>query len=221
MLSNSEENHLKAIYSLTENSTKGASTNAIAKRLTTKASSVTDMIKKLADKGLVMYKPYYGASLTGTGLSAALKVVRKHRLWETFLFKKLHFESDEVHEIAEQLEHIRSPKLTERLDEFLDFPSYDPHGNPIPDTQGKFAKQAEEKLLSNLDVDQKVVVVGVKDSSSEFLRFCDQHHIKPGQQFIVKDKFNYDGTVALDINDTEVIISEKTSNNICVRLLEY
>ncbi|MFT5338260.1 MAG: DtxR family Mn-dependent transcriptional regulator [Luteibaculaceae bacterium] len=217
MLSNSEENHLKAIYSITLHQSKGASTNSVAKKLETKASSVTDMIKKLADKGLVIYKPYQGASLTGTGQTAALKVIRKHRLWETFLCEKLHFSWDEVHEIAEQLEHIQSPKLTERLNEFLGFPAFDPHGDPIPDANGKFTERDVQKMVSELEIGESGVVVGIQDSSSEFLRFCDQHGIVLGAEFSVKDRYSYDGTIELLLGTKAVIISEKISNNICAK----
>ena len=136
----SEENYLKAIYHLGNYGALSVSTNAIAERIETKASSVTDMLKKLADKGLVNYKKYQGAKLTGKGLRIASSVVRKHRLWEVFLVEKLNFSWDEVHVVAEQLEHIESDKLTNQLDAFLGFPTHDPHGDPIPDREGKFSK---------------------------------------------------------------------------------
>ena len=137
MLSLAEENYLKAIYHLSEDGTKDVLTNALADSLSTKAASVTDMIKKLSAKSLISYKKYYGVNVTAKGKSQALQVIRKHRLWETFLVQKLDFTWDEVHEIAEQLEHIQSPRLIEKLDEFLDYPTVDPHGDPIPNGKGK------------------------------------------------------------------------------------
>ena len=129
MLSFTEENHLKAIFHLSIDEEIGVSTNAIAQNLNTKAPSVTDMLKKLCDKGLVTYKKYQGAALTDLGRKAALNIIRKHRLWEVFLVEKLNFNWSEVHEVAEQLEHIKSKKLTNELDKFLGYPTKDPHGD--------------------------------------------------------------------------------------------
>ena len=136
----SEENYLKTIYHLTTASDAEVSTNAIAEKMETKASSVTDMLKKLAEKGLINYKKYQGVSLTQDGKLAAKMSVRKHRLWEVFLVEKLGFSWDEVHDIAEQLEHIKSEKLINKLDDFLDNPTEDPHGDPIPDREGRIIK---------------------------------------------------------------------------------
>ena len=136
MFTFSEENYLKAIYHLEIDADKGISTNAIAKKLETKASSVTDMVKKLSEKKVVVYKKYQGVTLTDFGKKTAANVVRKHRLWEVFLVEKLDFSWDEVHDVAEQLEHIKSPKLINQLDSFLGFPTHDPHGDPIPDKEG-------------------------------------------------------------------------------------
>jgi DtxR family transcriptional regulator, Mn-dependent transcriptional regulator len=149
----SEENYLKTIYHLISISDKEVTTNAIAEMIETKASSVTDMLKKLAEKDLVNYVKYQGVSLTANGLLAAKMIVRKHRLWEVFLVEKLDFSWDEVHDIAEQLEHIKSEKLINKLDDFLGNPTEDPHGDPIPDAQGKIIK-IEKKLLSELDQNQ-------------------------------------------------------------------
>src|SRR6478609_2981477 len=164
----SEENYLKSIYHLTSSHDSEVSTNAIAEMMETKASSVTDMLKKLAEKDLVNYKKYQGVSLTEKGSLSAKMIVRKHRLWEVFLVEKLDFSWDEVHDVAEQLEHIKSEKLINKLDEFLDFPTEDPHGDPIPDAQGRI-KKVEKHLLSELDESQKGICVGVKDTSAEFL----------------------------------------------------
>ncbi|WP_243389180.1 metal-dependent transcriptional regulator, partial [Flavobacterium psychrophilum] len=133
----SEENYLKTIYHLTTISDSEVSTNAIAEKMETKASSVTDMLKKLSEKDLINYKKYQGVSLTETGSLSAKMIVRKHRLWEVFLVEKLDFPWDEVHDIAEQLEHIKSEKLINKLDDFLGNPTEDPHGDPIPNANGQ------------------------------------------------------------------------------------
>ena len=135
MFSQAEENYVKAIYALDTQTKKGVSTNLIAKKLQTKASSVTDMLQKLSGKRLVDYKKYHGVQLSKKGKKIAASVIRKHRLWETFLVRKLHFSWDEVHDIAEQLEHIQSERLIDGLDAFLEFPTVDPHGDPIPDKE--------------------------------------------------------------------------------------
>ena len=135
-MTRAEENYIKTIFHLGGHSAVPIATNAIAEQMETKPSSVTDMAKKLAEKGLVHYKRYQGVSLTDSGIKTALSIIRKHRLWEVFLVKKLDFTWDEVHEVAEQLEHIKSEKLIDKIDELLDFPKYDPHGDPIPSAAG-------------------------------------------------------------------------------------
>ena len=154
MFSQSEENYIKAIYHLSAVSEKGISTNAIAEKLETKASSVTDMIKKLSEKKVVVYKKYHGVHLTEEGSKIAANVIRKHRLWEVFLVDKLNFSWDEVHDVAEQLEHIKSPKLINQLDALLGFPTHDPHGDPIPDKNGNL-KTIDKSLLSTLSKNEK------------------------------------------------------------------
>lgn len=216
MFTLSEENYLKAIFHLQTVSGKGISTNAIAKKLETKASSVTDMIKKLADKEVLTYIKYQGVSLTDLGRKIALVVIRKHRLWEVFLVEKLNFSWDEVHDVAEQLEHIKSTKLINELDAFLEFPKMDPHGDPIPDKEGKFQK-IEKKLLSTLKENQLGVCVGVNDSSSEFLKYLDRYQISLGQKIRVVSKESFDGSVTILINNKEMSISQKIANNIYIQ----
>ena len=143
MLSYTEENYIKAIYHLADGGKKTVLTNEIAEVMKTKAASVTDMIKKLSQKNFISYEKYYGVKMTKHGKNEALTIIRKHRLWETFLVQKLQFNWDEVHEIAEQLEHIQSPLLIEKLDAFLNYPKADPHGEPIPDSNGKVQVQAQ------------------------------------------------------------------------------
>jgi len=216
MFTLSEENYLKAIYHLQTISRKGISTNSIAKKLKTKASSVTDMIKKLADKKVLVYKKYQGVTLTDLGNQIATGVIRKHRLWEVFLVDKLNFSWDEVHDVAEQLEHIKSPKLINELDTFLGFPKTDPHGDPIPDKDGEFQK-IEKRLLSTIEPSQLGVCIGVKDSSSEFLKYLDKYQISLGQQIKVISKEPFDDSLTILIHDKEITISQKIANNIYIQ----
>ena len=216
MFTLSEENYLKAIYHLEAFSGKGISTNAIAEKVDAKASSVTDMVKKLADKEVLFYKKYRGVTLSDLGNKIAISVIRKHRLWELFLVEKLNFSWDEVHDVAEQLEHIKSPKLINELDAFLGFPKKDPHGDPIPDKEGKFQK-IEKQLLSTLEVNQFGICVGVSDSSSEFLKYLDNNNISLGKKIAVLSKEPFDGSLTILINTKEITISKKISNNIYIQ----
>ncbi|MCT4697732.1 metal-dependent transcriptional regulator [Tenacibaculum haliotis] len=216
MFSQSEENYIKTIYHLAAISDKGISTNAIAKRLKTKASSVTDMIKKLSDKEVVVYKKYQGVTLTELGKKTAASIIRKHRLWEVFLVEKLNFSWDEVHEVAEQLEHIKSPKLIDELDAFLGHPKRDPHGDPIPDKEGNLP-QIKKSLLATLQKNEKGVCVGVNDTSSEFLRFLDKQEIGLGLNIQVLDKEPFDDSFLVKINEKEMTISNKVANNIYIQ----
>ncbi|RCS27779.1 metal-dependent transcriptional regulator [Polaribacter sp. WD7] len=216
MFTLSEENYLKAIYHLELSSDKGISTNAIAEQLTTKASSVTDMIKKLSEKKVVVYKKYKGVTLTNTGKKIASNIVRKHRLWEVFLVEKLNFSWDEVHDVAEQLEHIKSPKLINQLDALLGFPTHDPHGDPIPDEDGNL-KTIEKSLLSTLQKNESGICVGVDDSSSEFLQFLDKKGIILGKKITVLEKEDFDNSFAIQIDDKKLSISNKIANNLYIR----
>ncbi|MHC5202051.1 metal-dependent transcriptional regulator [Myroides sp. LJL119] len=216
MLTYSEENYLKTIFHLSQGTQQGISTNAIASRIETKASSVTDMIKKLNDKKLVSYQKYQGVTLTEQGLLAAKMIVRKHRLWEVFLVDKLGFAWDEVHDVAEELEHIKSEKLIDKLDSFLDFPTHDPHGDPIPNAQGKITP-TEKKLLSDITLNQKVVCVGVKDSSSDFLQYLDKQKIALGTSLEILDIEPFDNSYTIRINKGTLTISKKTASNLYVK----
>lgn len=212
----SEENYLKVIYHLSQVSPKGVNTNAIAGMLETKASSVTDMMKKLSEKELVIYKKYQGVTLTEEGFLSAKMIVRKHRLWEVFLVEKLGFAWDEVHEIAEELEHIKSEVLINKLDFFLGFPEYDPHGDPIPNEDGVI-KKVNKMLLSEAKIDQLYVCVGVKDSSSEFLKYLDKQKIALGTSITVKEKEVFDNTLTVELNNQKISISHKIATNIFVK----
>lgn len=214
-MTTSEENYIKVIYHLSLVSPKGVNTNAIAGMLETKASSVTDMLKKLSDKELVSYQKYQGVTLTEKGFLSAKMIVRKHRLWEVFLVEKLNFSWDEVHEIAEELEHIKSEALIDKLDEFLDFPDFDPHGDPIPNRDGEI-KKITKLLLSEAELNKEYHCVGVKDSSSDFLKYLDKQKIALGSVLIVKEKESFDDTLTVEINSKEVTLSNKIANNLYV-----
>jgi DtxR family Mn-dependent transcriptional regulator len=214
----SEENYLKTIYHLISISDSEVSTNAIAESIETKASSVTDMLKKLAEKDLVNYVKYQGVSLTANGLLAAKMIVRKHRLWEVFLVEKLDFSWDEVHDIAEQLEHIKSEKLINKLDDFLGNPTEDPHGDPIPDAQGKIIK-IEKKLLSELEQNQIGICVGVKDSSAEFLKYLDKNEIALGSKIEILLKEDFDLSLKIKVAQREITISNKIASNLFVKMV--
>ena len=212
----SEENYLKAIYHLGKQGSYIVSTNAIADKMNTKASSVTDMLRKLSEKKLVEYVKYQGASLTKEGKQTATNVIRKHRLWEVFLVEKLNFTWDEVHDIAEQLEHIKSRKLTDELDAFLEYPTHDPHGDPIPDKDGNF-KATDKILLSKLNINDTCVCVGVNDSSPEFLKYLDKNKIGLGTTLKIIAKESFDNSLTLESNSSRINISKEVSNNLYVK----
>lgn len=210
-----EENYLKAIYFICQNNQE-ANTNDIAKYLNTKASSATDMLKKLSAKKLVNYKKYKGVTLTKKGAKAAINIIRKHRLWEYFLVNKLRFKWDEVHEIAEQLEHIQSVELTNKLDHYLGHPQTDPHGDPIPDKNGVFANN-QNILLSDAKIEKGYIVSGVKNSTVEFLQYVESIGISLGFHIKIKKKLPFDDSLIIELkNKNELTISGKASKNIFV-----
>lgn len=215
MHSTSEEDYLKAIFKLTPDDSP-INTNAIADLLATKASSVTDMIKKLAEKKLVNYIKYQGVTLTEAGKKVAILVIRKHRLWETFLVEKLNFKWDEIHEVAEELEHIKNTKLIDRLDDLLGHPKNDPHGDPIPDKFGKF-KHSNEVPLDQLKEGDQCVLHGVNDDSAEFLQYLDRISIELGSNITIIEKFPFDHSMKIKINlRNEINISATVSENLSV-----
>jgi DtxR family Mn-dependent transcriptional regulator len=215
-MTTSEENYLKVIYHLSNLSPKGVNTNAIAAMLDTKASSVTDMLKKLSEKEWIHYQKYQGVSLTDKGKLNAKIIVRKHRLWEVFLVEKLGFAWDEVHEVAEELEHIKSEKLINQLDQFLNFPSFDPHGDPIPNAKGEIIK-IEKQLVSEIEVGKTITCVGVKDTSVDFLQYLNKQNISLGTKMKVLDKEPFDGTLKIEVNSNVLVISDKIANNLYVK----
>ena len=215
IISLAEENYLKAIYHLSQAGNKAVLTNELAEAMNTKAASVTDMIKKLSVKEFISYEKYYGVNITAKGKTLALAVIRKHRLWETFLVQKLSFSWDEVHEVAEQLEHIQSKMLIEKLDEYLGFPKVDPHGDPIPDSHGKI-KALQQVVLASLKPGSDSVIVAVKDSDSQLLKYLDKIGARPGKKIKVIEREDYDGSMEVSINSQRFFLSKEVSENILV-----
>ena len=215
-MTKSEENYLKTIYHLSASDPSSATTNAIAEKVETKASSVSNMLRKLADKELIIYKKYQAVQLTQRGLHLAKMIVRKHRLWEVFLVEKLGIPWDEVHDIAEQLEHIQSQKLIDRLDDFLGHPRKDPHGDPIPDADGKM-ESIDKQLLAELQTGETGICVGVKDTSSEFLQYLDRNQISLGSSIGITSKEVFDNSLQIEVDGVSRTISGKIASNLYVR----
>ncbi len=218
-LTQSEENYLKAIFTLSQDVEGAISTNDLAEKMLTKASSVTDMLKKLCEKELLEYQKYQGCTLTNAGVSHALAIIRKHRLWETFLVEKLSFGWDEVHEIAEQLEHIHSTELTDRLDEFLGFPKVDPHGEPIPGKDGRIESVSNRILLSEAAVGMKAIVMGVEDDQTEFLQYLNKIGLHLGTQIDILDKLSFDGSIIVSMDERQVQFSITIAKQISIKPL--
>lgn len=210
----SEENYLKAIFHLQEKEGT-VTTNALAEKLQTKPASVTDMMKKLSAKKLLHYKPYHGFSLSNEGKKIAVFIVRRHRLWEYFLSEKLKFDWNEVHLLAEELEHVSSKQLIDRLDQYLGFPQFDPHGDPIPDNKGKI-KNLNKISLFELPFNQSAQVRQVTNQSKEMLEILEHKNICIGTKLEVKKHFHFDHSVELKIKNTIVTISEQLAKNIFV-----
>ena len=218
MYSFTEENYLKAIYKLSDNKAGEITTNAIADAMQTKAASVTDMVKKLAEKQLLKYEKYKGVKLSAKGRKVAIDTVRKHRLWETFLHNKLNFKWDEVHEIAEQLEHIQSETLIDKLDDFLGYPAHDPHGDPIPGKNGEI-KMHDVVTLSNLKKGERCVVVGVVDHRTIFLKHLQKINLMPGSKIQVSTINEFDQSHNIKVNrNIELQISFDVAKNILVKI---
>lgn len=217
MQSFTEENYLKVIYHLAEKVTT-VQTNAIAEQIQTKPASVTDMLKKLAEKGLVDYIKYQGVSLTAKGKQTAINVVRKHRLWEVFLVDKLNFKWDEVHDVAEQLEHIKSAPLIERLDSFLGFPKTDPHGDPIPNKHGEFEDSTFIKL-TELKINDSGTITGVSEHSSPFLKHLEKIGLTLGKQINLIDIAEFDGSVEITVGDANINVSREIAKHILITKL--
>tara|TARA_R110002050_G_scaffold109799_5_gene221560 strand:- start:6884 stop:7624 length:741 start_codon:yes stop_codon:yes gene_type:complete len=219
MLSFTEENYLKTIFSLIEDNKGMASTNEIAAKIKTKAPTVTDMLKRLASKSLINYTPYQGVQFTENGLQIAITLVRKHRIWETFLVNKLGFGWGEVHEIAEELEHVKSIELINKLDSFLGFPKHDPHGDPIPDKNGNLEFH-KDVTISNLGLNHFGLVVGLKDTSPDFLKYLVKTGLTLGQSVGVKNINEYDKSIDIIVGSTSpVTVSNTVAENIFIKKL--
>ena len=216
MLSQAEENYLKEIYALGEETHELLSTNSIAKKMKTKASSATDMLQKLSNKGLVDYTKYKGARLSRKGETIAMTIVRKHRLWETFLVEKLGYNWDEVHDIAEQLEHIQSKTLTNRLDAFLEYPTRDPHGHPIPNINGKIVT-SESIILADLNINEEGILIGVKDASDNFLKYLNKINITIGDNIKILDIEPFDNSVTISSDTKQITISGNVAKNLYIK----
>jgi DtxR family Mn-dependent transcriptional regulator len=214
----SEENYIKAIYHL-QNAEGMVTTNELAAELKTKAASVSDMLKKLKAKKLLIYEKYQGFKLSTEGRRIALGIIRKHRLWEFFLVKKLEFGWDEVHEIAEQLEHINSSLLVEKLDAFLNFPKFDPHGDPIPDVNGKMELSKQINLI-DLPINQSAEVSAVGSQSTELLELLRHKNISIGTKLEVKRKFSFDHSIEIKIKNIPAFsISQQLAQTLFVKTL--
>jgi len=215
MPSHTEENYLKTIYKLAEAEPgQDVSTNRIAAALATRAASVTDMLRRLAEKEMLAYEKYKGVRLTPEGQRLALLTVRKHRLWEVFLVQQLGFNWDEVHEVAEELEHVQSPLLMRRLDAFLNFPTLDPHGDPIPAEDGAVRRPAQ-RLLTDLAVGECGTLAAVRDTSAPFLQYLDKVGLPLGAQVRVLEKIDFDNSLEVSINnERKAVISAEVGRNL-------
>jgi DtxR family Mn-dependent transcriptional regulator len=216
--STSEENYIKAIYHL-QDADGMVTTNELAAELKTKAASVSDMLKKLKAKKLLIYEKYQGFKLSADGKKIALGIIRKHRLWEYFLVKKLEFGWDEVHEIAEQLEHINSPILVDKLDSYLNFPKFDPHGDPIPDVNGKMELSKQINLI-DLDINQPAEVSAVGSQSTQLLELLRHKNISIGTKLEVKRRFSFDNSIEIKIKNIPAFsISQQLAQTLFVKQL--
>jgi DtxR family transcriptional regulator, Mn-dependent transcriptional regulator len=217
VLSFTEENYLKAIFKIAEKEKKSASTNSIAKVLETTAASVSDMLKRLSDKELIHYEKYKGVTLTSEGNKIATSVIRRHRLWEVFLVEKLRFDWEHVHDLAEELEHIYSEEMIQRLDAYLNYPKFDPHGDPIPNADGRFTLR-QQSPLSDMATGIQCMVIGVREHSKGFLRYLNQIKVKPGTEVQIVERIEFDGSLKVIIDKKEIsTLSELVGQSLFVK----
>ena len=216
LLSITEENYLKTLLRITTDDPKGeAGTNELAQQLQLKPATVNDMLKKLKDKKLIAYEKYGKITMSAIGKKQAINVIRKHRLWETFLYEKLEFTWDEVHEVAEQLEHIQSTKLIEKIEKFLKYPSFDPHGDPIPNAKGEF-KITFKKTLDEVAIGTTCKMVAVKDNSSTFLQYVVGVGLGLNNKIKVLARQDFDAMLQIEVNGQSNNVSQKFAQNIYV-----
>ncbi len=220
ILSSTEENYLKGVYHLSDDGNNEVSTNALADFMQTKPATVSDMIKRLSKKKLIIYEKYRGVKISPTGYQEAIKIIRKHRLWEVFLYDKLKFSWDEVHEIAEQLEHVKSIELTDRLDAFLGHPSMDPHGDPIPDCNGKFTS-GPTRPLSELEAGDCGAIKTVTEDDTRLLQYLDKLGIRLGLKIEVIEKVDFDGSMEVKLEGNgNKFISQKIADQLLITKIE-
>ncbi len=193
----SEENYLKVIFHLSQDGDGKVSVTAMATKLGINAASAVGMIKKLKSKKFITYDKTRGVKLTPSGVRVALSIIRSHRLWEVFLLEKLHYSWDRVHQVAEQLEHVKEPELADRLDDFLGRPDYDPHGDPIPKSDGRMPR-VPKTTLSDVQSGEVCVVVGIKDTSQAFLQYLKKLKIAIGTRVKVVERIEYDGSLVIE-----------------------
>ncbi len=211
-----EENYLKTLLKLTLESKRAeAGTNELATHLMVKPATVSDMLKKLKEKQLVDYEKYGKITLTDEGKKIGIEIIRRHRLWETFLYEKLEFTWDEVHEVAEQLEHIHSAKLVDKLDKFLNYPAFDPHGDPIPNVHGELNIQFK-KTLFEVGIGESCKMVSVKDNSSTFLQYVVKLGLGLHQNIQVISKLDYDSSMVIEVDGIQSAVSQKFAENVFV-----
>lgn len=217
-ISLTEENYIKAIFNISNSNNIGVSTNSLSNHLKNKASSVTDMLKKLADKKLIHYKKYKGVLLTPKGEKIAINIIRKHRLWEVFLMEKLNFSWDQVHDIAEQLEHIKSDELIKRLDDFLGKPTLDPHGDPIPNEKGKFY-EIKSMPLNECKILKEIIFIGVKNHTISFLKYLTSIGLGIGDRFKIEEINNFDNSYQIKVKKNNLVfLSNDLASNILVKI---
>lgn len=216
MISHTEENYLKAIFILSElDGSAGA--NELSKYLSIKMPTVTNMVKRLAEKKFVQYESYKPMKLTPLGRKEAIQVIRKHRLTEMYLVEKMGFGWEEVHEIAEQVEHIRSPAFFEKMDALLGFPKVDPHGSPIPDEDGVMVTETLIRLL-DVPAGQDVIFMAVSNSSTSFLNFLNTRNLSLGSVISVESKEEFDGSMIVTYNCRKSELSSKVCEKLLVKL---
>lgn len=219
-LSFTEENYLKAMYHLSQGGSESVNTNSLSESMSTTPASVNDMVKRLSQKKLISHKKYKGATLLPSGKKIALHVIRKHRLWEVFLVEKLNLKWDEVHEIAEQLEHIKSPILIKKLDEFLGHPTMDPHGDPIPDEDG-IMKETKRASICEVEIGSLGIVVAVNSDDTLLLQHLDQIGIQLGSRIELKSRMEFDGSINISIdNMKDQFLSKHVAENLMITLIE-
>ncbi len=217
MITLAEENYLKAIWAISLDTNERASTNAIADEISTSAASVSDMLRKLQEKELIKYEKYKGVELSKKGGNLATTIIRKHRLWETFLVNKLAFNWGEVHDVAEQLEHIKSDELVDRLDSFLGFPKFDPHGEPIPTREGEIPA-INTIPLSQLELGTQGKVMGVTIDEKSFLDYLTKLDISIGTKIKLLEKNDFDQSLEIKIEDANQHISNNVAEYLLIKI---